>query len=195
MITPRTGSISSNLSTKHLWVEGIYFCSNEGQHLPRVDNYELTNINSRNLKIFPGGAWPISTKLQAQIIIGWRGNQVCSNEGPFPFPLGDNYEIEKNTFKNLKIFFFPKALVWPISIKLGTKHPWVKKVQVCSNKGSRFFPKGDYYEITKIHWRNLKIFLSRRANINQTWHKASTFLGEGDSSLFKWRATPFSKGI
>ena len=30
------------------------------------------------------------------------------------------------------------------------------------------------------------------ANFNQTWHKAS--LGEGDSSLFKWRAPPFSKG-
>ena len=30
------------------------------------------------------------------------------------------------------------------------------------------------------------------ANFTQTWHKAS--LGEGDSSLFKWRATPFSKG-
>ena len=29
-------------------------------------------------------------------------------------------------------------------------------------------------------------------NFNQTWHKAS--LGEGDSSLFKWRAQPFSKG-
>ena len=30
------------------------------------------------------------------------------------------------------------------------------------------------------------------ANFNQTWHKAS--LGEGDSSLFKWRAPPFCKG-
>ena len=30
------------------------------------------------------------------------------------------------------------------------------------------------------------------ANFNQTWQKAS--LGEGDSSLFKWRAPPFSKG-
>ena len=30
------------------------------------------------------------------------------------------------------------------------------------------------------------------ANFNQTWHKAS--LGEGDSSLFKWMAPPFSKG-
>ena len=30
------------------------------------------------------------------------------------------------------------------------------------------------------------------ANFNQTWHKVS--LGEGNSSLFKWRAPPFSKG-
>ena len=30
------------------------------------------------------------------------------------------------------------------------------------------------------------------ANFNQTWHKAS--LGKGDSSLFKWRAPPFSNG-
>ena len=30
------------------------------------------------------------------------------------------------------------------------------------------------------------------ANSIKTWHKAS--LGNGDSSLFKWRATPFSKG-
>ena len=29
------------------------------------------------------------------------------------------------------------------------------------------------------------------ANFNQTWQKTS--LGEGDSSLFKWRAPPFSK--
>ena len=29
------------------------------------------------------------------------------------------------------------------------------------------------------------------ASFNQTWHKSS--LCEGDSSLFKWRATPFSK--
>ena len=31
------------------------------------------------------------------------------------------------------------------------------------------------------------------AHFNQTWHKAS--LGEGDSSLFKWKVQPFSKGI
>ena len=31
------------------------------------------------------------------------------------------------------------------------------------------------------------------ANFNQTWHNAS--LVEGDSSLFKWRAPPFSKAV
>ena len=39
-----------------------------------------------------------------------------------------------------------------------------------------------YFRLLKNHW----------ANFNQTWHKAS--FGEGDSSLFKWRALPFSKG-
>ena len=39
-----------------------------------------------------------------------------------------------------------------------------------------------------------KLFFSRTAgpNFNQTWHKAS--MGEVDSSLFKWKAPPFSKG-
>jgi hypothetical protein len=32
---------------------------------------------------------------------------------------------------------------------------------------------------------------NQRANFNQIWHK--WFLGGGDSSLFKWRRTPFSK--
>ena len=42
----------------------------------------------------------------------------------------------------------------PISTKLGTKHPWVKGIQVCSNEGPRPFPRGDNYEIAIIHWRN-----------------------------------------
>ena len=63
---------------------------------------------------------------------------------------------------------------WPIATKLGTKHPWVKGIQVCSNKGPRFFPRGDYYEIAKIYWRNLKSLLQNHwANFNQTWHNAS----------------------
>ena len=39
----------------------------------------------------------------------------------------------------------------PISTKLGTKHPWVKGSQVCSNKGPLPFPRGENNEILKIH--------------------------------------------
>ena len=95
----------------------------------------------------------------AQSILGCMGFQVCSNEGPCPFSRGDNYEIVKIHWRNLKIFF--SRTTEPISTKLGTKHPWVKGIQVCSNEGSRHFPRGDNYEIVKIHWRNLKIFLFR----------------------------------
>ena len=80
-----------------------------------------------------------------------------------------------------------------ISTKLGTKHPWVKGTKVCSNEGLCHFPRGDNYEIAKIHWRNFKNFLLKNhwTNSNQTCHNA--FFGEGDSKLFKWRALPISK--
>ena len=68
----------------------------------------------------------------------------------------------------------------PISTKLGTKHPWVKGIQVCSNEGPYPFPRGDNYKIAKI--KNL-LLQNHWANFNQTWHKA--YLGEGDSSWFK----------
>ena len=50
---------------------------------------------------------------------------------------------------------------WANFNQIGTKHPWVKGIQVCSNKGSCPFPRGDNYEKVKIHWRkNLKIWFS-----------------------------------
>ena len=53
--------------------------------------------------------------------------------------------------------------------------------------------RGDNFEIAKIYWRYLKNLLKNYwAKFKQTWHKAS--LGDGDSNLFKWRPTPFSKG-
>ena len=88
-----------------------------------------------------------------------KGIQVCSNEGPRPFPRGDNYEIVKIHWQNLKIFF--SRTTGPILTKLGTKHHWVKGFQVCSNEGPCPFQREDNYEIVKIHWRNLKIFFSR----------------------------------
>ena len=35
-------------------------------------------------------------------------------------------------------------------------HPWVKGIQICSNEGPLPFPRGDNYEIAKIHWQNFK---------------------------------------
>jgi hypothetical protein len=39
-----------------------------------------------------------------------------------------------------------------------------------------------HFQLLQNHW----------ANFNQTWHKSS--FGGGDSSLFKWRGSPISKG-
>ena len=49
--------------------------------------------------------------------------------------------------RNLKVFF--SRSTEPILTKLGTKHSWVMRTHVCSNKGPNFFSKGDNYEMTK----------------------------------------------
>ena len=86
------------------------------------------------------------------------------------------------------IFIFLSRTTGPISNKLGTVHPWVKEIQVSSNEGPCPFLRGGNNEIVKIHWwnffKNIPPY-NHWANFSQTWHKAS--LGEGNSSLFKWR--------
>ena len=81
--------------------------------------------------------------------------------------------------KYFYIFIFFLRTTGPISIKLGTKHPWVQGIKVCSNEGPCPFPRGDNYEIVKIHWRNLKIVFSRttgpistRIGTMHTWVKS-----------------------
>ena len=165
-----TGPILTKLGTKYPWVKEIHVCSNEGPHpSPRGDNNEIAKIHWRNSKIFFSRTnEPISTKLGTKH--PWvKGIQVCSNEGPRPFPRGDNNEIAKIHWRNSKIFF--SRTNEPISTKLGTKHPWVKGIQVCSNEGPCSFSRGDNYKMVKIHWRNIKIFFSRT-----TW-PISTKLG------------------
>ena len=89
------------------------------------------------------------------------GIQICSNEGPCLFLRGNNNKIAKIHWwsGNKNIFF--SITTKPISTKLSTKHPWMKGIQVCSNEGPCPFPKGDNYEIVKIHWWNVKVFFSR----------------------------------
>ena len=56
--------------------------------------------------------------------------QVCSNEGPHPFPRDDNSDIiivtyNENTLMTLK---FLLQASWPISTTPGTTHSWVLEI-------------------------------------------------------------------
>ena len=88
-----------------------------------------------------------------------KGTEICSNEGPHPYPRGDNYEVAKIHWRKLKKNLLLKNN-WTNFNQTWHKDPCEKGIQVCLNKGPRPFSRGDNYEITKIHWQNLKIFFS-----------------------------------
>ena len=91
------------------------------------------------------------------------------------------------------IFIIISRTTGPILPRLGIKCPWVKGIKVCSNKGPRSFPRGDNYEIAKTMTNFTNLLLKNHwTNFDQTWNKSS--LGKRNSSFFKWRALPFSKG-
>ena len=91
-----TGSISTKFGTKHTWVKAIqvFFLMKS----PALFHWEIIMKQKKYIdeilkKIFfsrtTGTSGPISTKLGTKHF--WvMGNQVCSNEGPCPFPRGDN---------------------------------------------------------------------------------------------------------
>ena len=110
-----------------------------------------------------------------------------------PFRRGDNYEIAKIQWQIFKIFFFGTTS-GPFSSGLGTLHPRVKGIQVCTNERLCLFPKRDNYEIRNIHWRNFKIFFSRTMGQYQSNMAHKSSLGEGYIRLFKWRVPLFIKG-
>jgi hypothetical protein len=63
----------------------------------------------------------------------------------------------------------------PKSIKLGTNYPLVKKIQVCSNKGSGSFQTGDNHRNVRKGWGNLKILCLRTMKpekLNEFYMKA-----------------------
>jgi hypothetical protein len=53
---------------------------------------------------------------------------------------------------------FSSRTSWPISIKFGTNHPWVKRIKDCSKEGSGSFPRRDNHRNAKIGWDHFKIF-------------------------------------
>ena len=69
----------------------------------------------------------------------------------------------------------------------------MKETQVCSNKGSRPFPRRDNNDKAK-YIEDIKNLLLQNhcANFNQTWHKAS--MDGGNSTLNKKGPFNFQKG-
>jgi hypothetical protein len=66
----------------------------------------------------------------------------------------------------------------PNSIKFNTNKPWVKEIQVCSNREPGPLQGGDNHKNVKMGWGHLKIFFSRttgpiliRLGINHPWGK------------------------
>jgi hypothetical protein len=57
----------------------------------------------------------------------------------------------------LKTILFSRTN-WPISIKFGTNHPWVKRIQDCSKEEPGSFPREDNHRNAKIGWDHFKIF-------------------------------------
>jgi hypothetical protein len=74
--------------------------------------------------------------------------QVCSNKGPGSLQRGVNLLV-KMGWGHLKIFF--SRTTGPILNRLGTNHPWRKRIQVPLKEGDIPSPRGDNSERVKIH--------------------------------------------
>jgi hypothetical protein len=77
-----------------------------------------------------------------------KGIQVCSNKLPVPLQRGDNHKNVKMGCSHFKIF---SRTTGPILTRLGTNHPWVKGIQVCSKERDNPSPRGDNSERVKMH--------------------------------------------
>jgi hypothetical protein len=169
-----TTSISSaqyfflaHLSWKLKWAILIAFCPSSV--CLAVCLSVCLSVNFYIFDFFSRTTGPNLTKLGTNHRWG-EGIQVCSNEGDCPSPRGDNSKTIKIHWKFLKIFFSITSR--PNSIKLGTHHPCVKVIQVCSNKGPGPLQKGDNYKNVKMGWGHLKFFFSRITGLEKlkfTW--------------------------
>jgi hypothetical protein len=143
--------------------------SNKGPGpLQRGDNCKTVKMGCSHLKIFSRTTGPTLTRLSTNH--PWReGIHVYSKEGDCPSPKEDNSERVKIHWKFLKIFSRTSR---PKSIKLGTNYPWVKGIQVFSNKGPDPFQRGDNRRNLRKGWGYLKILFLRTMKpekLNFTW--------------------------
>ena len=114
----------AHLSWKLKWVSSV------------VCQSVCPSINFSNFRLLLKNHW-------ANFNQTWHKASLCEGDSfffkwrPCPLPSGDNYEIAKIHWRNLKIFF--SRTTEPISTKVGIKHSWVKGIQVCSNEGQALF--------------------------------------------------------
>jgi hypothetical protein len=78
-----------------------------------------------------------------------KGIKVCLIKGPGPVQRVDNHNNVTMGLGHLKFFF--SRTTGPRLTKLGTNHPWVKGIQVCTNEGDILSPRGDNSKRIKIH--------------------------------------------
>ena len=64
---------------------------------------------------------------------------------------GHLIKIFKSKIIFTKMIHLGTSMFINISTKLGTNHPCVKGIQICSNEGPLSCPRGDNYKIAKIH--------------------------------------------
>jgi hypothetical protein len=88
----------------------------------------------------------------------WIG--VCSNEADCSFQRAgtcNNKRVKIHLEFKTKIFFYRTSK--PKLIKPCTYNPWVKGIQVCLNRGSGPFQRGDNRKNGVGSFKNLKILI------------------------------------
>jgi hypothetical protein len=148
-----SGTITIKLDTNHSWVKGILNCSNKGPGpLQRGDNHKYWVRSFKNLHnhwasighVYMKVFW---YKVDSSFFKSWSPGVKRSHNRENHIHLLNVYIEEKN------IFFRASR---PISIKLGTNHPWVKGILNCSNRGPGPLQRGDNHKNVKIwrgHWK------------------------------------------
>jgi hypothetical protein len=63
---------------------------------------------------------------------------------------GVSLSVRLSVCKHFYIFDFFSRTTGPILTRVGTNHPWVKGIQVCSKEGDSPSPRGDNSERVKI---------------------------------------------
>jgi hypothetical protein len=136
------------------WGDACFFSSPELKAHVSYSDCQLSvvcpsvrlSVNFYIFDVFSRTTGPISTRLGTNH--PWvEGFQVSSNEGDRPSPRGDNSERVKMHWKFLKIFSRTSR---SNSIKLGTNYPWIKGIQVYSNKGPGPLQRGDNHKNVKM---------------------------------------------